>query len=117
MRVIAGQLVIGHARHPGSRYAGTVFRIRVKRPRSRRGRAWNIAQDVLSPAIVLGLIVLKLTGVITWSWLWVLAPIWLSAIVMALLLGGLAVVMMAPGRSKRKADAREAGGRRRRSRK
>lgn len=26
-------------------------------------------------------IVLKLTGVISWSWVWVLAPIWISAIV------------------------------------
>lgn len=25
-------------------------------------------------------IVLKLTGVISWSWLWVLSPIWISAI-------------------------------------
>lgn len=26
-------------------------------------------------------IVLKLTGVITWSWWWVLSPIWISAII------------------------------------
>ena len=26
-------------------------------------------------------IVLKLTGVISWSWVWVLAPIWIGAIV------------------------------------
>lgn len=26
-------------------------------------------------------IALKLTGVITWSWIWVLAPIWISAMV------------------------------------
>lgn len=32
-------------------------------------------------------IVLKLTGVIQWSWLWVLSPIWITAlIVMALIL-------------------------------
>ena len=27
-------------------------------------------------------IVLKLTGVITWSWLWVLAPLWIPAVVL-----------------------------------
>lgn len=34
-------------------------------------------------AIVLFLIflVLKLTGVIAWSWVWVLAPLWISAII------------------------------------
>ena len=26
-------------------------------------------------------IVLKLTGLITWPWIWVLAPIWISAVV------------------------------------
>lgn len=32
-------------------------------------------------------IVLKLTGVISWSWLWVLAPIWIPvAIVLVILL-------------------------------
>lgn len=31
-------------------------------------------------------IVLKLCGVIDWSWVWVLSPIWISAIVIAVLL-------------------------------
>lgn len=30
-------------------------------------------------------ITLKLTGVIAWSWWWVLSPIWISAIAVALL--------------------------------
>jgi hypothetical protein len=30
------------------------------------------------------LIVLKLTGVITWSWWWVLSPLWISGILLAL---------------------------------
>ncbi len=29
------------------------------------------------------LIVLKLTGVITWSWWWVLSPLWISGILLA----------------------------------
>lgn len=27
-------------------------------------------------------IILKLTGVIAWSWLWVLAPLWIPAVVL-----------------------------------
>ena len=29
-------------------------------------------------ALAIAFIVLKLTGFITWSWLWVLAPIWIQ---------------------------------------
>ena len=31
-------------------------------------------------------IVLKLLGKITWSWLWVLSPIWISAIIVIILI-------------------------------
>lgn len=31
-------------------------------------------------------IVLKLLGIITWSWFWVLSPIWIDAILVVLLL-------------------------------
>lgn len=31
--------------------------------------------------LTIAFIVLKLIGVITWSWVWVLAPIWISAVV------------------------------------
>lgn len=31
--------------------------------------------------LTLVFIVLKLTGVISWSWIWVLAPVWASALV------------------------------------
>ena len=31
-------------------------------------------------------IVLKLLGFITWSWIWVLSPIWIEAIIVVLLL-------------------------------
>lgn len=41
-------------------------------------------------------IVLKLTGVIDWSWLWVLAPIWIpTAIAAVVLLVFLAIVIYA----------------------
>lgn len=32
-------------------------------------------------------ITLKLTGYITWSWVWVLSPIWIMSIVIFLILG------------------------------
>lgn len=37
-------------------------------------------------------IVLKLCGVITWSWLWVLAPIWVSAALALLIILGVFIV-------------------------
>ena len=32
-------------------------------------------------------IVLKLTGCITWSWIWIFSPIWISALIIALVIG------------------------------
>lgn len=32
-------------------------------------------------------LVLKLAGVVTWSWLWVLAPLWISVLFTAVVLG------------------------------
>lgn len=52
----------------------------MKRPRSTAARRWIVAQDVLYPVIVVTPIVLKLTGVISWSWWWVLSPIWISGL-------------------------------------
>jgi hypothetical protein len=54
----------------------------------------------IGAAYLLGLlfIALKLTGYVGWSWLWVLAPFWLSAalgiIFLAFLLGFLVVVAL-----------------------
>ena len=31
--------------------------------------------------LLIGFVALKLAGIITWSWLWVLAPLWMTAIV------------------------------------
>ena len=45
--------------------------------------------------LAVAFIVLKLCGVITWSWWWVLSPLWISAIgwvilvIIALLVGGM----------------------------
>ena len=40
-------------------------------------------------------ITLKLIGKITWSWVWVLSPVWIpAAIVIAILIGGVAMAVM-----------------------
>lgn len=39
-------------------------------------------------------IVLKLTNIITWSWVWVLAPIWIGAIVVGITLVGVLIYAM-----------------------
>ena len=41
----------------------------------------------------IALVVLKLTGVITWSWWWVMAPLWINALL--LVLGLCALVLVA----------------------
>jgi hypothetical protein len=74
------------------RYAGlVVFSIRVNQPKSVAGRTWNFAQDAFT-VFSLALIVLKLAGVIAWSWWWVLSPVWVSGIVVAAVLCGLLVL-------------------------
>jgi phosphoglycerol transferase MdoB-like AlkP superfamily enzyme len=80
-----------------------LFTVRVKQPQSIAGRCWNATQSVLSLGSV-ALIVLKLTGVIDWSWWWVLAPVWISGILLVAVLCGLAVLLSwgwAEGRKRR----------------
>ena len=38
-------------------------------------------------------VVLKLVGVITWSWVWVLAPLWISAALVVLFIMVAAIVI------------------------
>jgi hypothetical protein len=44
--------------------------------------AWTGFYSLLTVAFI----VLKLTGVINWSWLWVLSPLWISAILTIIIL-------------------------------
>ena len=37
-------------------------------------------------------IALKLTGVITWSWLWVLAPIWITFVIVVFILISIVII-------------------------
>lgn len=46
----------------------------------------------LSQVALITLIALKLAGVVTWSWWWVLSPLWISGGALALLLGGLVIL-------------------------
>ena len=69
-----------------------VIAIRVKHPQSTAERYWNRAQDVLGSIAVAIPIVLKLTGVITWSWWWVLlAPFWITPTLLVLAVTVLAI--------------------------
>lgn len=43
----------------------------------------------LGTILFLIFLVLKLCNVITWSWWWVTAPLWISAILWVLILGGI----------------------------
>lgn len=38
----------------------------------------NITCSIFVPLLTIAFIVLKLTKVITWSWIWVLSPLWIS---------------------------------------
>lgn len=44
--------------------------------------------------LALAFIVLKLTGAITWSWIWVLSPIWISFALFIILVLGIAVAVL-----------------------
>ena len=37
--------------------------------------------------LTIAFIVLKLLGKITWSWLWVLSPVWITAVISVILIG------------------------------
>ena len=66
------------------RFAG---RFQVERPRSVRDAVARL------PACATPLfIALKLAGVVTWSWWWVLSPMWIGGLALALLAGGLIIV-------------------------
>lgn len=54
----------------------------------------NLNSGTITLPALLGtaFIVLKLTGVITWSWLWVLSPFWIPFVIFALFLLILVIV-------------------------
>lgn len=48
--------------------------------------------------LTIAFIVLKLCGVIAWSWLWVLAPLWISVALVALAFITVIIIAMIEGR-------------------
>jgi hypothetical protein len=53
----------------------------------------------LTTLLLVLFISLKLTGYITWSWVWVLSPLWITAIVYVIaLFTGLALIYMVGGK-------------------
>lgn len=52
------------------------------------------ATDILVIALAVLFIALKLCGVITWSWIWVLAPLWLCALAAGVVLLGILVYIV-----------------------
>ena len=52
------------------------------------------ATDILVIALTVLFIALKLCGVITWSWVWVLAPLWLCALAAGVVLLGILVYIV-----------------------
>ena len=62
------------------------FFIQFRSAQSAEERHWNVAQKWLGTLTLVTPFVLKLTGVITWSWWWVaLSPLWMSAALLVLL--------------------------------
>jgi hypothetical protein len=83
-------------------YPGRVFSIKVRRPQSTAARCWNVAQNVLFPIVVFTPIVLKLTGVISWSWWWVLSPLWIGGLLLALVVLAVCALVLGSRRHTRK---------------
>lgn len=52
--------------------------------------------------LTIAFIVLKLTGFITWSWLWVLSPIWITVLLVLLIALVPIALLISSGRRSRK---------------
>jgi hypothetical protein len=70
----------------------TVLVFRFSRPGSVGAWVWNRGADLWAFSLP-AFIVLKLTGVIAWSWWWVLSPLWISGILVAPVLLALLILL------------------------
>lgn len=43
--------------------------------------------------LTIAFVVLKLCGVISWSWLWVLSPLWISAVISMLIIAAVVLIV------------------------
>ena len=51
----------------------------------------NLDFSVFIALLSVAFIVLKILNYITWSWIWVLSPIWISTLVFAILFNGVMI--------------------------
>lgn len=51
----------------------------------------NLDFSVFIALLSVAFIVLKILNYITWSWIWVLSPIWISTLVFAILFSGVMI--------------------------
>jgi NhaP-type Na+/H+ or K+/H+ antiporter len=63
-------------------------------------RIWNYVQSLANLALFV-FVALKLTGVVAWSWWWVLTPLWITGIVAVPLLCLLVAMTWRDRRSRR----------------
>jgi hypothetical protein len=59
-----------------------------------QGSSWRLSLPGQLPLAVIPLIVLKLAGIIGWSWWWVLAPLWSSVVIFVALICGLLLLLI-----------------------
>ena len=83
-----------------SRWAIEIYRVRQRTERRRAGSAGPQTRPQAGPQtgprtrwqgpwfglVLITFVVLKLSGVINWSWLWVLSPLWIGGILLVLAL-------------------------------
>ena len=60
----------------------------------------------LASVLTIVFIILKLVGVINWSWWWVLSPLWINAIFVVLVLAVVFVVVVATDKKKERKERR-----------
>ena len=70
-----------------------------------------IPQVTVSGLLLVAFIVLKLVGVITWSWWWVLAPLWVP-VTFAVVFVAIGLIIAVYGETMIKRDTRPGRGRR-----
>jgi len=74
------------------------------RRRTQRPASLHFIYDVLGLALI-ALIVLKLSKVVTWSWWWVLIPLWINLALGFLVLGAWALAILGLRRELRRSFA------------
>lgn len=61
-----------------------VMEMQFARQRAAQRRPSSGVQNLVPLGVLIAFVVLKLSGVINWSWWWVLSPLWISGILLVL---------------------------------